>query len=123
MNSISFPKLFTNSSTIVVKDKVATSQDLKLLLMTECGEFYDDPNFGVNIRKYMYNQNNTILAGIIEDEIYSKIKIFSPQLAVTRDDITIKQVNHTLYAQIKGVNRKDFTPNMLEIAIFQDDER
>lgn len=124
MNSISFPKMFKNSSTTdVVYDKKASDQDVKLLIMSECGEFTGDPGFGANVRKYFFEQNGFILSDIISDDIYSKIKIFCPQLTVNMKDIEITKEKETFYATIKGINNLDFTPNLLKLAIFTEDER
>ncbi len=115
--------MFTSSSTLVIKDKKASLQNLKLLICSEKGEMLDDPSFGVSIRKYIFDQNGYILYDILVDEIYSQIKIFAPQLTVNRKDIELIQRKETIYAKIKGINKLDFTTDMLELAIFTDDER
>lgn len=122
MNSISFPNMFTTSSTLVVKDKDASMQDLKLLLASEKGELFGDPFFGVRIKKYTFNQNNYVLRDILVDELFSQIKVFAPQLTVNRDDIKITQKGNKLYATIKGINKLDFTTDMYQLELFQGDE-
>ena len=122
MNSISFPNMFTTSSTLVVKDKDASMQDLKLLLASEKGELFGDPFFGVRIKKYTFNQNNYVLRDILVDELFSQIKVFAPQLTVNRDDIKIMQKGNKLYATIKGINKLDFTTDMYQLELFQGDE-
>lgn len=122
MNSISFPNMFTTSSTLVVKDKDASMQDLKLLLASEKGELFGDPFFGVRIKKYTFNQNNYVLRDILVDELFSQIKVFAPQLTVNRDDIKITQKGNRLYATIKGINKLDFTTDMYQLELFQGDE-
>lgn len=121
MNSISFPNMFTTSSTLVVKDKDASMQDLKLLLASEKGELFGDPFFGVRIKKYTFNQNNYVLRDILVDELFSQIKVFAPQLTVNRDDIKITQKGNRLYATIKGINKLDFTTDMYQLELFQGD--
>lgn len=122
MNSISFPNMFTTTSTLVVKDKDASMQDLKLLLASEKGELFGDPFFGVRIKKYTFNQNNYVLRDILVDEIFSQVKIFAPQITVNRNDIKIIQKDNKLYATIKGINKLDFTTDMYQLELFQEDE-
>lgn len=122
MNSLSFPNMFTTTSTLVVKDKDASMQDLKLLLASEKGELFGDPFFGVRIKKYTFNQNNYILRDILVDEIFTQVKIFAPQLTVNREDISIIQKGNKLIATIKGINKLDFTTDMYQLELFQEDE-
>ena len=75
MNSISFPKMFKPSATVVVKDRDASAQDLMLLIASEPGELFGDPYFGVLTEKFMFDQNNYVLRDLLIDELYSKIKI------------------------------------------------
>ena len=122
MNSIKFPDMFTSSSTLVVKDREASSQDLKLLLNTEKGEFINDPFFGVKIKRYFFNQNNVILKDVIIDEIYTQLKIFAPQLVVNRDDIFIEQKDNKIFARINAINKLDYTSDMYNIVLLQNIE-
>ena len=123
MNSLSFPNIFeSTSSTGVVKDKEASMQDLKLLLSSEKGELFGDPFFGIRIKKYTFNQNNYILRDVLVDEIFTQVKVFAPQLTINRNDIKIKQYGKKLYATIKGINKLDFTTDMYQLELFQEDE-
>lgn len=120
MNSIDFPKMFNSNSTRVLKDRDATRKNLELLLLSEKGEFLSDPFFGIRLRKYIFEQNSSVLRDIIIDEIYTQIALFMPQLKIQRKDITIIQDKYTLTARIKCINRVDFTTDMYNIVIFQE---
>ena len=122
MNSIAFPNMFTTTSTLVVGDKDASMQDLKLLLASEKGELFGDPYFGVRIKRYTFNQNNYILRDILVDELFSQIKVFAPQITVNREDIKITQKGNRLIATIKGINKLDFTTDMYQLELFNGDE-
>ncbi len=123
MNSIAFPNMFKSCSTTVVRDKDASTQDMKLLLASEKGELFGDPFFGIRIKKYTFNQNNYILRDILVDEIYTQLQVFCPQLTINRNDITITQKGARLVATIKGINKVDFTPDMYQLELFQDEEQ
>lgn len=122
MNSISFPNMFTTTSTLVVKDKDASLQDLELLLASEKGELLGDPYFGVRIKRYTFNQNNYLLRDVLVDEIFSQIRVFAPQITVNRNDIKIIQKGNKLIATIKGINKLDFTTDMYQLELLSSDE-
>lgn len=123
MNSIRFPKMFERTSTLIVKDKEASSQNLRLVLSSEQGEMLGDPSFGVSLRKYYFEQNSYILEDLIIDEIYTAIKFFAPQIIVERKDIKIYKIKNKLIARITGLNQKDFVTNMYELVLFKEEER
>lgn len=126
MNSIGYPKMFESSSTKVVKGLDATKQNLKLLLSSERGDLFGDPDFGIRLKRYLYDQNNYILKDILIDELYNQIAVFMPQLLVDRKDIKIVQDEHNekavLYANIKAMNRLDFTTDMYNLVLFEEKE-
>lgn len=126
MKSIKFPDMFNSSSTNIVSDFDATQQNLILLLGSEKGELFGDPYYGIRIKRYIYEQNNSILRDIIIDEIYTQIALFMPQLLVKRKDIKIIQNQNGKRAQIiatvKATNRIDFTTNLYNIVLFDSEE-
>lgn len=118
MKSISFPSMFTSTSTKVVSDShAATYQNILLLLGAEKGEFVSDPYFGVRLRQYMFDQNNSVLKDIIIDEIYTQLKTFMPQLIVNRKDITINVSRARMTCTIKVTNRLDYTNDAYDIVL------
>ena len=123
MNSIAFPKMFKSSATLVKKDDEATMQNLKLLCFSESGEMEGDPGYGVSVRKYTYDQNASPLRVLLTDELFSKIKVFMPQLTVNMKDIKIIQKGKRTYITLQSINKNDFTTNMYELVLFQEDER
>lgn len=124
MTTIGFPKMFTNSNTLVVRDShKATMQNLKLLLSSEKGEFFGDPYYGIKLKAYMFNQNNYVLRDILIDEIYSQIQLFMPQLVVMRNDIVITSTRGKATVRIKALNREDFQTNMYDLVLFDTEEK
>lgn len=123
MKSLGFPKMFNLSSTVVITDShKATQRNLKSLLLSEKGELFGDPFFGLRLKKYLFNQNDSVLKDIIIDEIYTQIALFMPQLTCNRNDITIIQKDARLIASIKVTNKIDFKTDMFNIVLFQENE-
>lgn len=120
MKSIGFPNMFqTTSTTRVVEDIKATTQNLHLLLGSQQGELICDPYFGLDFKGRLFEQNNYILKDIQINDIYSQTSIFMPQILITRNDITIKQDKGRLVADIKCINRADFTTNTYELVLLE----
>ena len=119
MNCIAFPDMFTANTTNKYYEGDATKICLYLLLNSESGEMFGDPDFGVKLRKYFFNQNNYILKDVIIDEIYSKISIFCPQITLNRKNITLVRIKEKLIVNITYQNNKDFTPDSYNIVLFK----
>lgn len=122
MKAISFPKMLKNNSMNIVSDHAATLQNLKLVLGSEKGEFKFDPFFGVRLKRYFFEQNNSILRDILLDEIYEQLSIFMPQLIISRKDITLESDRNCLYINIKARNQVDFQLNSYNLVLFENQE-
>jgi hypothetical protein len=120
--------MFNSSSTNVTKtSSQSTLQNLLALLGSERTEFVGDPQFGVAIKRYVFEQNNFVLRDIIIDELYTQISVFIPQVIINRKDITIMQTGAgkraKLEATIKVTNRLDFTTNTFNLVLFNNEEQ
>ena len=62
--------------------KDAFSSDLLLLLLTEKGERYYDPNYGTNLLKYIFEQNDDLVRQDIEQEIKLTVSLYIPNLTI-----------------------------------------
>lgn len=123
MKSIGFPKMFaTTTSSNIIEDKEATLSNLKALIGSEQGSLTVDPYFGVKLKRYLFDQNNSVLKDIIIDEIYSQIMTFIPQVYVNRKDIDIIQNKGKLIANIKLTSKMDYSQENYSLVIFQSDE-
>lgn len=73
----------------VTKD--ALTSNLLLLLLTEKGERYYEPDYGVNIRKYIFEPNDNKTQSDIEQEIRETVKRFIPELSISGVEIITSQ--------------------------------
>ena len=117
MNSIDFPYFLSGSSTKVVSGHDATYNNLRLLLKSDKYGLFGDPDFGTNLKRLLFNQNNMVLRDIVIDDIYTAIIIFLPQILVERKNITITSDGTTLYANIKAQNMLDYTTNIYNLSL------
>lgn len=122
MKSIAFPKIFNRTTTNTVRDYDATLQNLKLLLWSEKGELFGDPYFGTGVKKYFYDQNDTVLRDILIDDLYTAIALFMPQIKISHKDITlVKTKKGELSVSIKALNLVDFTVDTYNLVLFQNE--
>lgn len=107
---------------VVKNNHEATYQNLRALLLSEKGEFEFDPFFGIRLKRYAFDQDNYMLRDILQDEIYTQIKAFMPQISIRRDDISLQSSRGIVYINIKCTNRADFKNDMYNIVLFQEEE-
>lgn len=65
----------------VTKD--AYRSDLMLLLLTQKGERYYEPDYGTDLLKYIFEPNDNMTSVQIEEEIKNTVALYLPQLRVT----------------------------------------
>ena len=123
MYSLNFPTMFTNNTTSLIEDKQATLSNLKLLIASDKFSLLGDPYFGTNIKKFVYEQGSTVFRDLLIDELYTAIKVFMPQISVTRKDIKITIDREQVYATINCIYKLDNTINLYTIKLTDDGER
>ena len=79
-NSIAFPNMFD-----VARNKVSTISDnasivnrSRLLILTEPTELYNEPNFGVGLKQYLWHYNTANTKAIIQDKIIDQLRLHEP---------------------------------------------
>ena len=122
MKSRAFPKMFNNASTNIIEDREATESNLRLLLLSEKNELLGDPYFGIQLKKYLFEQNNSVMDTMLIDDIYTAIALFLPQLVVRRQDITLTHQGTELICSIVGTNQLNFQLDSYDIVMLRDEE-
>lgn len=122
MKSIAFPEMFNHTTTNLVHDYDATLQNLKMLIWSEKGELFGDPYYGTGLKRYLFDQNDNVLQDILLDDLYTAIVLFIPQIKVERKDVKlIRDQIGTITLTIKALNRADFTTDLYNIVLFQNE--
>jgi phage baseplate assembly protein W len=84
--NITFPlndDVSTNTYFLMSKvTKDAFSSDLLLLLLTNKGERYYEPDYGTNLLKYVFEPNDNLDANDIEQEIKKTVSTYIPALTI-----------------------------------------
>ena len=122
IKSIAFPNMFTRTSTNFVTDKEATFQNLKYLILSEKGELFGDPFYGVGLKKYLFDQNDTIIKDLVLDDMYTAIATFLPQLRINRNDLKLRTGDKgEIFVDIRAINQLDFTTDLYSIVLLETD--
>ena len=122
IKSIAFPNMFTRTSTNFVTDKEATFQNLKYLILSEKGELFGDPFYGVGLKKYLFDQNDTIIKDLVLDDMYTAIATFMPQLKINRNDLKLRTGDKgEIFVDIRAINQLDFTTDLYSIVLLETD--
>ena len=66
----------------VTKD--AFSSDLLLLLLTQKGERYYEPDYGTDLLKYIFEPNDNLTAADVEQEIKRIVSLYIPALKINQ---------------------------------------
>lgn len=77
-------------------DNAAIKSNLMHLLMTAKGERYYLPQFGTDLRKHIFEPNDSITQSEIKQSINEDIKTYLPNLTVT--DVKVKKKDNSDYA-------------------------
>ena len=62
--------------------KDALSSDLLLLLLTQKGERYYEPDYGTNLLKFIFEPNDNLTANDVEQEIKKTVSLYIPALTI-----------------------------------------
>lgn len=79
-NSLAFPIMFdiSRNKVGVIEDKISVVNRYKLLILTEPTELYNNPNFGVGLKRYLWQYNTENTKAIIKDQIVTQLRLHEP---------------------------------------------
>jgi len=63
--------------------KNSYTSNLLLLLLTQKGERYYESDFGTNLLRYVFEPNDNLTAGQVEEEIKNTVALYIPELKIT----------------------------------------
>lgn len=109
MNAIRFPNIFNSNKAAIVRDREATYQNLKTLLLSSKLTLFGDPYFGSNLRRLLYENNNVILQDLVIDDIFTVINTYMPQVRVLRDNIRVTSDGNRVIVNIYAQNLLDYS--------------
>ncbi len=78
-NSLAFPNMFDIRNKVgVIEDKISVVNRCRLLMLTEPTELYNSPDFGVGLKRYLWQYNTENTKAIIKDRIVLQLRLHEP---------------------------------------------
>ncbi len=63
--------------------KDAYSSNLLLLLLTQKNERYYEPDYGTDLLKYVFEPNDSLTAGQVEEDIRNTVSLYIPEVKIS----------------------------------------
>ena len=94
LNGIAFPVVAGTGGYFSKSEGFATILGgLKQLLLTNRGERVMLPNYGTNLRSYVFEQDTPQLRSKIKDEIYNAIEAYAPRVEISNYELLMRDVS------------------------------
>lgn len=79
-NSWAWPNMINvaQNKVALYEDNMSITNRAKLLILTDPTELYNEPNFGVGLRKYLFTYNTENQKAIIQDNIKKQLDLHEP---------------------------------------------
>lgn len=79
-SSLAFPNLFdvARNKVAVLSDNQSIINRCRLLMLTEPTEVYNEPEFGVGLKKYLWQYNTDNTKALVRDRITDQIRRYEP---------------------------------------------
>ncbi len=80
--SLSFPNMFsiTTNQVSVLEDTASVANRTRLLILTEQTELYNNPDFGVGLKRHLWHYNNDAERGLVKDRITAQLHLYEPSV-------------------------------------------
>lgn len=78
--SLAFPNMFniTTNQVAVLEDTVSVANRTRLLILTEPTELYNNPDFGVGLKRHLWKYNTDAERGLLKDKITEQLRLHEP---------------------------------------------
>ena len=78
--SLAFPNMFNIAANKVnvLENTNSVANRTRLLILTEPTELYNNPDFGVGLKRHLWKYNNTAERGLVKDRITEQLRLHEP---------------------------------------------
>lgn len=73
-----------NGYELITSLRTNIKQNLKMLILTNPGERVMEPDFGVGLKRYLFEMNDNQVYSAIENKIRQQVKRYLPYLSINR---------------------------------------
>lgn len=88
--SLAFPNMFniTNNTVAVDEDLNSVAIRSRLLILTEPTELYNNPDFGVGLKRHLWKYNTENEKALIRDRIVEQLRLHEPDVEPDRTEFS-----------------------------------
>lgn len=88
-SSIKFPNMIdpARNTVTVVTDSESVVNRSKLLMLTDPTSLYNEPEFGVGLKQYLWQYNNDATRGVVRDRIKMQLDMWEPCVDAEKTEI------------------------------------
>lgn len=78
--SLAFPNMFNIAANqvSVLEDTNSVANRTRLLILTEPTELYNNPDFGVGLKRHLWKYNSEAERGLVKDRITEQLRLHEP---------------------------------------------
>ena len=78
--SLAFPNMFniTANQVSVIEDTNSVANRTRLMILTEPTELYNNPDFGVGLKRHLWKYNTEAEKGLVKDRITEQLRLHEP---------------------------------------------
>ena len=78
--SLAFPNMFniTSNQVSVIEDTTSVANRTRLMILTEPTELYNNPDFGVGLKRHLWKYNTQAERGLVKDKITEQLRLHEP---------------------------------------------
>ena len=78
--SLAFPNMFNiaTNQVSVIEDTNSVANRTRLLILTEPTELYNNPDFGVGLKRHLWKYNNDAEKCLVRDRITEQLRLHEP---------------------------------------------
>ena len=78
--SLAFPNMFNIAANqvSVIENTNSVANRTRLLILTEPTELYNNPDFGVGLKRHLWKYNNEAEKGLVRDRITEQLRLHEP---------------------------------------------
>lgn len=101
-NSIKHPNEFSmiTGKTTLVRELESVSQSIRLILLSERGELFGDPNYGSRLKRLLMEQMTPTLYDLIRNEIADSVNSQDTRVFINPEDIEVTEDNTTVRLRV-----------------------
>lgn len=78
--SLAFPNMFniTANQVSVLENTTSVANRTRLMILTEPTELYNNPDFGVGLKRHLWHYNTEAERGLVKDRITEQLRLHEP---------------------------------------------